>query len=279
MRRRTRRPAPAAPAASRAAPLVLAGLALVVAAGLTGCDLMTATSSARPSRLVATPEPTVEPLPSENDEVPTLRPEPSGGGPDLAGAADALADLGSYRVSVVSRGLVPAATADGLVTMTSTLVQGDHPAAEFTMKGADGLEGGRLDAVVIGDEAWLRPGGGHWSKSPGGAADFDAAFTTLSPIDLVGGFEDLSAALRRVGSERRNGIPATHYRAVATDPVAGAAGLTQGALDVWLAAGGGHLVALAVDGTWDVDGTPTAVTLTIEVSHVGDRSNVIRAPA
>jgi len=46
--------------------------------------------------------------------VPTIRPIPSGG-VDLIGAADALADLDSYRVSVVSRGLVPTSSPDGRV--------------------------------------------------------------------------------------------------------------------------------------------------------------------
>lgn len=256
------------------------GLFLVAftVATLSGCDLMVATVTPQPSRLSRTPEP----LPSlleEPDEVPTPRPPTSGEGPDILDAANALADLGSYRVSVVSTGLVPASSTDGRVTMTSTLVQGDAPAAEFTMIGVDGLEGGRLQAVVIGDEAWLKAGAGRWMKSPGGAADFDAAFTTLSPIDLAGGFEGLSSAIVPAGSGRRNGIASRHYRVNSASADAAAAGLTTGAADIWLAAAGGYLVALDVDGTWDVDGTPTAITLRIDVSGVNDRSNRIRAPA
>lgn len=262
------------PAAGQGSPLLLVVLALVVA----GCDLMTAPVSPRPSRVSRTPEPVV--APSEGtDEVPTLRPDPSGTGPDLVDAANALADLDSYRVALVSTGLVPASSADGRVTMTSTLVQGDAPAAKFTMIGVDGLEGGRLDAVVIGDEAWLKPGGGRWQKSPGGAADFDAAFTALSPIDLASGFDGLAGDLVVGARETRNGIAATHYHVDADAPGAADAGLSAGTVDVWLAVTGGYLVALDVGGTWDVDGTPTPVTLRIDVSHVNDRANGVAPPA
>jgi len=253
---------------------------LLVAASLllSGCDLMVATTTPQPSRLSRTPEP-LPSLVEEQDEVPTPRPEASGGGPDLVDAANALADLDSYRVSVVSTGLVPASTADGRVTLTSTLVQGDHPAAEFTMVGVDGLEGGRLQAIVIGDEAWLKAGSGRWMKSPGGAADFDAAFTAMSPIDLASGFEGLTEAIRPVGAAKRNGIQARHYRADASDEATAAAGLTDGSADVWLAVDGGYLVGLNVAGTWDLDGTPTPVMLRIDVSRVNDRANEIRPPA
>jgi hypothetical protein len=263
------------PAARPVAPfLLVAALALVVA----GCDLMVAPASARPSRASRTPEPVI--APSEGtDEVPTLRPDSSGTGPDLVDAANALADLDSYRVAVVSTGLVPASTADGRVTMTSTLVQGDAPAAKFTMVGVDGLDGGRLDAVVIGDEAWLRPGGGRWHKSPGGAADFDAAFTALSPIDLASAFESLTGELVALGRETRNGIPTDHYRADSQSPTTVAAGLSEGSADLWLAVAGGYLVGLDVAGTWDVDETPTPVTLKIDVTHVNDRANAITPPA
>lgn len=240
---------------------------------------MTAPVTPRPSRLVATPQPRPDPTTSDLDETPTVRPEPSGGGPDLVEAANALADLDSYRVLVGSRGLVPATTANGEVSMTSTLIQTEDPAAEFTMTGVDGFAGGRLQAIVIGEEAWLREGSSGWAKSPGGAADFDAAFTTLSPIDLAAGFESLSPALVAVGDERRNSQPSTHYRVADGDSRAAAAGLTEGTADVWLAIDGGHLVRLAIDGTWDVDGVPTPVSLTIDISHVDDPANRVKAPA
>ena len=255
-------------------PLLVAALAVLLVA----CDLMVAPSpTPRPSRPSRTPEP----LPSivaDPEDVPTPRPEPSGTGPDLVDAANGLADLDSYRVTVVSTGLVPATPAGGTVSMTSTLVQGDAPAAEFTMLGVDGFEGGRLQAIVIGDEAWLKEGGGSWRKSPGGAADFDAAFTTLSPIDLTTGFEGISPGLMAAGTGRKNGIPARHYHADGSSPAVLAAGLTTGAADAWLAVDGGYLVSFVVSGTWDVDGTPTPVTLRIDVSRVNERSNSVRRP-
>jgi len=253
--------------------------ASTLAMSLAGCDLMIATATPRPSRLVATPEPSPPPEPSEDDETPTLRPDASGSGQGLLDAANALADLKSYRVAVASRGLVPATPASGTVTMTSTLVQGDNPAAEFSMAGVDGFAGGRLRAVVIGDQAWLKEGAGRWAKSPGGAADFDAAFTTLSPIDLVAGFDDLSPALRLVGTERRNGRPTFRFHTDASDAAAAAAGLTTGSVDAWLATSGRFLVGLVIDGTWDLDGTPTRVFLRIDVTLVNDPANKIVPPA
>jgi hypothetical protein len=259
--------------------LARVSLLVAVTIGLTACELMQAPASPVASRRVASPQPTTA-GPVATDEVPTIRPIPSG--VDLIGAADALADLDSYRVSVVSRGLVPSSSPDGRVTMTSTLVQGDHPAASLTMAGVDGFEGlasGPFDAIVIGDEAWLRSGSGRWAKSPGGAADFDAVFTTLSPSELVGGFEALGPAFVRVGPESKNGRATIHYRVDAADPVASSNGLTSGDVDVWIERSGGALISIAADGTVDVDGTETPVLLTIEVTHINDPANKVRPPA
>lgn len=258
-------------------PLVASLLAIAIATTVTGCDLMTVTTTPRPSREVATPEPTPSPTPTELDETPTVRPDPSGTELSLLDAANALADLKSYRVSIVSRGLVPATPVGGEVTMTSTLVQGDEPAAEFGMTGVDGYAGGRLRAVVIGDQAWLKEGSGAWVKSPGGAADFDAAFTTLSPIDLVAEFDGLSPALRRVGPATRNGQPTIHYRTNANDVLANEAGLTSGSVDAWISTHG-VLVGLAFDGTWDLEDTPTGVVLKIDVTRIDDRGNIVVRP-
>ena len=259
-------------------PLIAAVAAAALALTLAGCDLMIAQTSPRPSRLIATPEPLPSSTATEDDEVPTIRPDPSGSGPDLLDAANALADLKSYRVSVATRGLVAATPASGTVTMTSTLLQGTDPAAEFSMAGVDGFTDGRLRAIVIGDRAWLKEGGGPWVKSPGGAADFDAAFTTLSPIDLVDGFDDLSASLHQVATERRNGRSTVRYHADSADAAAATAGLTAGSVDAWLATSGRFLVGLAIDGTWDVDGTPTPVVLKIDVTRVNDPANRIAPP-
>ena len=262
-----------------ARPLGAVLLAAALLPVLVGCDLALAPQSARPSRLVATPEPTPEPTPVESDEFQTLPPDQSGSGSSLVDAADALADLRSYRVTVSTRGLVPATTPGGAVTMTSTLLQGAQPAATFTMSGVDGFAAGRLQAIVIGDEAWLREGTGSWRKSPGGAADFDAAFTTMSPAELVAEFDVLSPALKTVGIERRNGQRTEHLRAEASDPAVAAAGLTAGSIDLWRATTGGALVAVRVEGTWTGDdGLATPVVLRIDVSHVDDPANRVVPP-
>lgn len=268
----TRRRISPLPAVARAA------LTAILALGMAGCDFAQATPTPRPSRLVSTPEPQPTPAATEIDEVPTLRPDPTGSGPDLLDAVDGLADLASYRVAVTTRGLVPAVPSGGPVTMDSTLVQGDAPAARFSMAGVAGFAGGRLQAVVIGDQAWLREGSGGWVKSAGGAADFDAAFTTMSPIDLVAGFEALSGALEPAGTETRNGRRTIHYRTADGDAGATEAGLSTGSVDAWFAASGGYLVALDIDGTWDLDGGPTPVLLRIDVTRVDDPANRISPP-
>jgi hypothetical protein len=240
-----------------------------------GCNLFATPIAPHPSRDSRTPEPIV--IPSDPpDEGPTLPPEARGVG--FAAAASGLADLASYRVSLSSTGLVASTAGDGQVSMTSTLVQTAAPAAEFSMEGVDGFVGGRLQAVVIGDEAWLREGGGVWRKSPGGAADFDAAFTSLSPIDLATAFDDLTAALEDVGPESRNARATVHYRADAANPSAANAGLSAGTADLWVDAKEGFLVGLEIAGTWDVEGTATPVTLRIDVSHVDDRANAVKRP-
>src|SRR5438128_2672252 len=107
----------------------LAGCLVLLGAMATamGCNAVTFQPTPRPSRVIATAQPTEAPTPVETDEAPTLRPDPSGDAVGLVDAADALADLASYRVAVTSRGLVPATTSTGRVTMTSTLIQGDSP--------------------------------------------------------------------------------------------------------------------------------------------------------
>ncbi len=257
---------------SVAAIAVAATVSVVVA----GCALFSPPTAPKASRVSRTPEPIV--LPSDApDEVPT----PPGDTPDeigFASAANGLGDLDSYRVTVASTGLVASSASDGRVSMTATLIQTDHPAARFAMEGVDGLAGGRLEAVVIGDEAWQKEGSGPWKKSPGGAADFDAAFQPLSPIDLVSEFDGLSAGLREVGRETRNDRPAIHYRIASSDATATAAGLTAGAAELWVTESRGDLVAVDIDGTWDVDGTASPVTLKVDVTHVNDAANTVRPP-
>ena len=252
-------------------------LATSIAVVVAGCGLLSPPVAPHPSRLSRTPEPIV--VPSDPlDAVPTL-PAASSGGPDFADAANALADLDSYRVDVTTTGLVPAFAPGGTVTMTSTLIQGDHSAASFVMSGVDGFALGRLEGVVIDDEAWLKEGDAGWRKSPGGAADFDAAYNAVSPIDLAAGFDGLSPSLKVIGAEKHNGVATQHTRVVATDDGAATAGLSAGSADLWIAVNGGELVGLDLAGTWNVDGTDTPVTLRIEVTRIDSRSNVVKPPA
>ena len=266
---------PAASAARSVTRAIHLVAATTVAASIAGCALFTPPAEPHPSRLSRTPEPIV--VPSEPpDEAPTLPPDSDH--PGFAAAANALAELRSYRVALTSIGLVASSAADGQVSMNATLVQGDDPAAQFRMDGVDGFEGGRLQGIVIGDEAWLKEGTQAWRTSEGGTADFDAAYNALSPIDLATGFDALDPALEVVDTGTKNGQRATHYRAESGSPAATDAGLTAGTADLWISDPAGYLVALDVAGTWDIEGTPTPVTLRIDVSHVDDRANAVRRP-
>jgi hypothetical protein len=248
---------------------------IAIAILVSGCNLFATPSAPHPSRESRTPEPIVVPS-DPPDEAETLPPDTGSIG--FAAAANGLADLQSYRVRLTSTGLVPSTAPDGQVAMTSTLIQTSSPAAEFTMDGVDGFVDGHLEAIVIGDEAWLREGSGGWRKSPGGAADFDAAFTSLSPIDLATEFDDLSAALEEVGPEARDQRATIHYRTDAGNAGAVNAGLSAGTADLWVDPNAKYLVGLEVAGTWDVDGTATPVTLRIDVTHVDDRANAVKRP-
>jgi hypothetical protein len=258
---------------------IAATITVIATAGVlvAGCALFTPPTAPKPSRLSRTPEPIL--IPSDApDEIPT----PPGDTPNAIGfasAANGLGDLDSYRVSLTSTGLVASSSADGRVAMTATIIQTNDPAARFTMEGVDGLEGGRLEAVVIGDTAWEKEGSGPWRKSPGGAADFDAAFQPLSPIDLVSAFDGLSAGLREVGRETRNQQRSIHDHVGSSDAAATAAGLSAGSADLWVTEARGDLVAVDIDGTWDVDGAATPVTLRIDITHVNDAANAVRPPA
>jgi len=216
------------------------------------------------------------------DELPTPRASRAEGALDIVAATEALVDLRSYRVRISARNLVPAAKPDGIVTMTETVVATADPSAvAFTISGADLTDGETVEAIVIGEGAWIRTGNGKWAKSPGGAADFDAVFTTLSPDSIVFDFDDIASAMTKVGSETKNGRATEHYRldADSNAAVASAVGMTAGAADVWLATEGRLLIAMAVDATMDVDGTATHVVLTIDVDRINDARNVVRAPA
>lgn len=257
----------------RSAPLgaaLLALLALIVAA----CG---GTASPSPSSPVATatPSPTAAPTESGSDE-----PDPSGSAVDLSGTADALAALDSYVVTMEVSGLVPAASAGQSVTMTSMVVQGDEPAAKFTISGAAGAPAGGLNIIVVGDEAWIDPGTGAYIKSPGGAADFESMFLALSPAVLVAEFSGAQAGILKVGDEDRNGVPTEHFRLDASESpeAALAAGIGDGIFELWVARDGGYLVAMRFDGTYDVNGTATAVAMSIDVSDINNPANVIDVP-
>jgi hypothetical protein len=147
------------------------------------------------------------------------------------------------------------------------------------MTGVDGFAGGRLEAIVIGDQAWFKEGSAGWAKSPGGAADFDAAFTTLSPAELLAPFEALSPVLVAAGTERRNGVRSQHLHGDASNLAASDAGLLDGTIDVWRATTGGYLVAFDLDGMWiGDDGAAHRTILRIDVSRVNDAANRVSPP-
>lgn len=248
-------------------------LAVLVAVVLAACggSASHSPSAGRPSPSAT---PSAAPTESGSDD-----PDPSGSAVDLSDATDALAELDSYTITLEASG--PVASDDGsAVRVTSTVVQGEEPAARFTITGMASAPAG-MSIVVIGDEAWIDIGNGGWLKSPGGAADFEATFLSLSPAFIVAEFSSVQAGILKVGDEERNGVATEHFRLDADESpeVAQAAGIGDGIFELWIAKDGGYLVSARFAGTYAPTGSPEPATMSIDVTDINSPDNVIEPPA
>jgi hypothetical protein len=176
--------------------------------------------------------------------------------------------------------MIPTAEGASEITMAG-LVDQDADAYQFTMTGFQGLgaAGTEIKFVVIGSDAWVDLGTGAYLKQPGGGGSFDQMRAALAPSTLLGQFPTSGYDLLKVADEEKNGVATTHYHAEgsATPELAESIG-ADGVMDFWIAADGGYLVSMVMDGTMDVEGTETPVNMSIDLSRINDESISIVAP-
>jgi hypothetical protein len=178
-------------------------------------------------------------------------------------------------------GVVPAASGAGAVEMQAT-VDTESEAVQFSMGGMAGLPGGAasLNVIIIGNDAWVDPGTGTYIAQPGGASTYGPVLQQLSPENLLqrvpaGGM----AGAQRVGEEDRNGVPTIHYLAEGSSSPEMAAELgPDSVVHLWVATDGGHMVALEMQGTTEVQGVDTDIVMSMDISRINDPTIEIRPP-
>jgi hypothetical protein len=204
-------------------------------------------------------------------------------GPDINAAAAALANIQSYALDIKASGLADMAAGANEITM-SGLVDRESDAYQYTVSGFAGLEelGGAsaISFIVIGDDAWISTGDDNYIPTPGGAAMFSTMQQGLEPAKLLASIP--AGSLQHfpvVGQEEKNGVATTHYHVTGADSPEVAEGLGADAvIDLWLADEGGFIVSMAMNGTTDVNGTATPVTMSMDISRINDDMIAIEAP-
>jgi len=297
---------------------VAALLAVIVAAcgggGLPLASGATATGTAGPTAsptVVASPSPSPSPSPSLTAQptlepatpVPTAAPTPAAtptgsstaggnGGVDdkaLAAAGERLSNLKSYQFKIIARSTnVPQFSATGMdVTMTATIIREPTPAAHFLMVGKVEPMVGTLEAIIIGDKAWVRggPTGDKWVAAPANeGGSVTKSMEQFDPGALYKSFgTEMIGKLTRVGPEDRNGVATIHY----TIPAAALAGMGDDSgltgdwtFDIWIAEQDAYLVAMEMHGQGvNEKGQEGELLISIENSHLDDPANVIEPPA
>jgi len=230
----------------------LLSLVLVVAAcGGGSTPAPSSAASAEPSSAGASAEPSsagasAEPSSAGASAAPSL---------DVTGAAEALQNIDSYKMTITS----------DAGSFEAVVIRQPEPAREITI--TDGSTVTRI--VIIGDQAWLDDGSGSYTELP---AAMVGAFTGMfDPLLLVGAADAWSSGWALVGTEDKNGVQARHLHVDATTLGAAAAGFPPGAtVDIWVA-DAGYLVA------WETTGL--GADSSIQISNVNDPANKVEAPS
>ena len=257
----------------------LAALALAIAA----CG-GAASQAPSPGASGAPATSTAPGTPAASDAMPTATPTTAtpttpGQGPNIGGAAAALADLDSYHLRTVMKmqGLQDSMFSmfgDGLV-MEGTIVFRPTRAADITISMGSEAQKLEMGYRLIGDKAWVSLGGG-WTESP--ADDAQKMIDSFAADKMLGSFAGVSG-LTAVGDETRNGIETVHYSAPA-DVVGKALGTTIGladatwSMDFWVAKDAGYAVSYAVLGK----GASGSFEMTLDVSDINSPANTVEAP-
>lgn len=228
----------------------------------------------------ATTAPAASEAPAPSDATPTVAPSTGAAGPDIAGAATALADLDSYhlKIAMSMQGLEQsmfAAFGDGL-EMEGTVVFKPVRAADMTISMGTAAQKIDMGYRIIGDKAWVSLGDG-WTATPADSAD--SMITSLSPEKLMGSFGSMPG-MAAVGDETKNGVETVHY-AASGDEIGAMLGSSLGlpgadwTVDLWVAKDGGYAVSYLITG----QGANGKFEMAVDVTDINSPANTIEPPA
>jgi hypothetical protein len=178
---------------------------------------------------------------------------------ELSGVLQNVEGVDSYRIVIAI---------NGEVSYQATVVNRPEKAESIVL--GSGTDATRV--IHIGDKAWMGTGTDSYQEVP--AAMIDPLISSFSPLLLLGAFANgnVGSAATDMGVEQKNGVSARHYRIDATSAVGAFAALPAGAaIDFWVS-DQGYLVAYALSGDADK-------TLSIDISHVNDPANEVKAPS
>lgn len=245
---RSARSAVAMSAAALATSLVVAACGGGATPSPSGASAAPSGASAAPSGAASTePSPGASAAPSSGaaSAAPSI---------DVAGAAQALEDIDSYRMTITS----------GAGTFEAIVIRQPEPARQITI--TNDSETTRI--VIVGDQAWLDDGSGSYTQVP---AAMVGAFTSMfDPLLLVSSAEGWTGGWATVGTEEKNGVQARHLHIDSSTTGALVPDFPSGgSVDIWVA-DEGYLVA------WQATGFGEDVT--IDISNVNDPENKVEAP-
>ncbi len=204
-----------------------------------------------------TPDPTV--MPSGDPAIVAL----------LGGVVDGLGRLTSYVATITSG-------AAG-VSMTATISVVNRPVEALLLEtsGVAGSDG--ISSLVVGGKAWSREGDGPWvTDSEGGMGGLCQGSSEGAAACAIGSVIGMDALASMAGAfavedadEAVGGVSTTHLHSSSGMPSVGIS--IPGAMDLWIANEGGHLVKYAFDGQ--------GLEMALEIGRINDPAIVIEAPA
>jgi hypothetical protein len=192
----------------------------------------------------------------------------------------ALSDLNSYRlkIAIASKGISGSIGSLGDVSLDGTVILKPEKAAD--MKLSLGAAGTAMRIVEVGGKQYVDIGTG--TLIPSTDSSSSSMVDSFMPDKMFGSIASVASMMKVVGDETKNGIATTHLTAspelLATQGAAlgGAFGLTDGTwtMDVWVAKDGGYAVSYALAGK----GSSGEMSMSMDLSHVNDPSNVVKGP-